>query len=290
MRIQGRDLTTQNIEYIRGLLSNHPVWTRTKISREICKQWSWCNAKGQLKDIACRSMLKKMAERNLIELPPQKSNHLCSLRHKPPPHVPHSCETIATKLKELRPLNVQPVTNIQDLQLVKCLLHTYHYLSFIQSVGEHLFYLVRDSLQRVVACSLFGAAAWKCAVRDQFIGWTPNQCEIGHEHLANNQRYLILPWVDVPLLASHVLGLIVKRIAGDWMDKYGHKIFFLETFVERGRFKGTCYKAANWIHLGSTQGRSRTGSTKVPIKEVFVYWLDQAKGKEVMRDPSRMYF
>ncbi|MFZ4618554.1 MAG: Druantia anti-phage system protein DruA, partial [Rectinemataceae bacterium] len=145
---------------------------------------------------------------------------------------------------------------------------------------------VRDRCDRVVACAVFGAAAWKTEPRDSFIGWDPATRAMRLGDIANNNRYLILPWVEVPHLASHVLGLLARRIRNDWMEKYCHPVALLETFVDRGRFRGTCYRAANWQCVGQTQGRSRQDRHKtmsVPIKDIYLYPLTPEFRKELTR-------
>jgi hypothetical protein len=180
------------------------------------------------------------------------------------------------QLKELLPLRVALVEQPVQRQLFAGLLGRFHYLGYRRPVGENLQYWVRERTGSVVACLVFGAAAWKCAARDHYIGWEPLVRQ-AHLHLvANHMRFLILPWVRVPHLASHVLGLAASRLSGDWREKYGHGICLLETFVERGRFSGSSYRAANWVHAGSTQGRSRNDRRRtlaVPCKDVYLYPL-----------------
>jgi hypothetical protein len=156
-------------------------------------------------------------------------------------------------------------------------LHRYHYLG-LRVVGENLGYRVADATGREVACLLFGAAAWRCAPRDQALGWSEAQRRQGLSRLANNTRFLILPWVRVPHLASAVLGAVARRIDADWQAKYGHGLDALETFVERDRFAGTCYRAANWRCVGATRGRSRQDrdhTRAVPVKDVYLYPLQR---------------
>jgi len=162
------------------------------------------------------------------------------------------------------------------MHLFNGLLAGHHYLGHRNTVGENLRYLVRDRMGRPVACALFGSAAWKCADRDAYVGWDRLTRERNLQRLTNNTRFLILPWVVVPHLASHVLGLIARRIRADWQAKYGHPVYALETFVDRERFPGTCYRAANWRRLGATQGRTRNDRNdriRAAVKEVYLYPL-----------------
>jgi hypothetical protein len=152
----------------------------------------------------------------------------------------------------------------------------YHYLGLQNTVGENLKYLVTDGAGREVACLLFGSAAWSCKPRDAFIGWDRETRRRNLQRLSNNTRFLILPWVRVPHLASHVLSRIVRRLRADWVERYGHPLDLVETFVDRERFRGTCYRAANWVHVGETTGRSREDrhhTLQVPVKDVYVYPL-----------------
>jgi len=170
------------------------------------------------------------------------------------------------------------IDTTEQRQLLCRLLGQHHYLGYKRPVGENLQYLARDGSGRPLACLVFGAAAWKCAPRDQFIGWTGPDRESNLHLLANNMRFLILPWVQVKHLASHVLGLAARRLSADWQAKYGHPIYLLESFVQRDRFQGGCYRAANWICAGQTQSRSRNDRDRclrVPCKDVYLYPLSR---------------
>jgi hypothetical protein len=175
------------------------------------------------------------------------------------------------------PLQISSVVpGSHDVRLFSCLLSRYHYLGLKNTVGENMKYLVRDRADRPLACLLYGSAAWKTASRDAFIGWAPPIREKNLGYVTNNTRFLILPWVQVPHLASHVLSHVSRRVSDDWEAKYGHPIYLLETFVDRTRFAGTCYRAANWILIGQTKGRTRndrTRSIEVPVKDIYVYPL-----------------
>jgi hypothetical protein len=199
-------------------------------------------------------------------------------------------EAIRGALRDLQPLQAGIVApGSEDLRLFNGLLAHCHYLGHRNTVGENLRYLIRDRQGRPAACMLFGSAAWKCADRDTFIGWDRTVREHNLQYMTNNTRFLIPSWVQVPHLASHVLGLIARRIRSDWQVKYGHPVYALETFVDRSRFKGTCYRAANWMRLGATQGRTRNDrahSIKAPIKDVYVYPLSKHFRQELCDDHS----
>jgi len=188
--------------------------------------------------------------------------------------VAHDDRPFHTSLEAVRPLRVHRVTpGSPEARLFQFLLHRYHYLSHRNCVGENIKYLVSERHGRPLACLLFGSAAWKCRSRDAFIGWSKLSQQHTLRLLTNNTRFLILPWVRVPHLASHILSLITRRLSGDWQDKYGHPIHLVETFVQRDRFAGTCYRAAGWIPVGTTTGRGRNApgmAAQGPLKEVFL--------------------
>lgn len=275
MKIQGRTIIQQDTDWIHKLISDHPDWHRSRLSQEICAAWNWVNANGQLKDMACRTMLSKLERLGYLRLPAARS--VCvgsSVRVRK--SVAHSTTEIVCSLHDLAPFQIDVVLDAASSQLFKHLLAEYHYLGFGGTVGENMKYMVYDRQQHPLACLLFGSAAWKVSSRDEWIGWKPALRQANLPFITNNMRFLILPWVKVPHLASHVLASISRRISGDWIQKYGHPIYLLETFVEQDRFRGTCYRAANWIRVGQTQGRSRNDTNRtlqVPVKDVYLYPL-----------------
>lgn len=274
--IQGRVVSTDDIEVIRSLIATHPTWHRTRLSQELCQRWDWVAASGALKDMAARALLRKLHAQGLIELPaPIRSSHNAS-RRRTRMSVTVDRTPIAGTLGELRPIQVVTATDDTQARLFRALLQTYHYQGYSGPVGENLKYLVYDRQGRALACVLFAAPAWHLACRDRFIGWERAARERRLSLLANNMRFLILPWVHVPHLASHVLAHIARRISRDWQSKYAHRLVLLETFVDPARFVGTCYRAANWRFVGHTQGRSRNDRHKtlrVPVKSVYLYPL-----------------
>jgi hypothetical protein len=189
----------------------------------------------------------------------------------------HQTSPIEEDLSRLRPLRIEALgRGDRRLPLFKFLLHRYHYLGHRTWVGENLKVLVGDQSDRLLACMLFGSAAWKAGSRDAFIGWTPQARARNLSLLANNTRFLILPWVRVRHLASHLLCQVCRVVSELWMEKYGHPIYLLESFVEGQRFRGTCYRAAGWTHVGATAGRSRNdpqATLSVPVKDIFLYPL-----------------
>lgn len=275
--LQGRLLTDTHLDEIRLLIRQSPQDSRRKLSKTLARQWDWKDSRGQLKDMAARTLMLKLQERGLIELPACRT--IASKRRARPlelfadPLPSDIDESLAT----LTPLAITVVSRTDKAyRMLSRHLERHHYLGFKGPVGENLMYRVQDHQGRDLACVLFGAAAWKVAPRDTWIGWSADARTTGIQRIANNSRFLIYPWVKVPHLASHVLGRIARRINGDWQAKYNHSIALLETFVEQDRFRGTCYKAANWICVGQTQGRSRQdrySTMSVPIKDIYVYPL-----------------
>ncbi|MFU8778939.1 MAG: Druantia anti-phage system protein DruA [Roseovarius sp.] len=287
MIIQGREITSDEIGLIRGLMAEHPDWGRTRLSEELCRCWNWRNARGRIKDMAARTLLLKLERRGFIELPARQRPSSNQFRNRRVAVVKPSDEPIRGRLSDLRPLSASLVApRSEDLRLFNGLLAHEHYLGHRNTVGENLRYLIRDRQGRPVACVLFGSAAWKCADRDAFIGWDCPTRERNLQGLTNNTRFLIPGWVQVPHLASHVLGLISRRIRADWQAKYGHPVHALETFVDRSRFCGTCYQAANWLRLGATQGRTRNDRERriqAPVKDVYLYPLVTEFQRELCR-------
>ena len=277
-RIQGRDLCESDISQIRLLIADQPTWHRTRLSVELAQTWNWRSATGQIQDMAARSLLLKLERRGWITLPPRRHEFhprlslISDLEAVPPASTP-----IAEALASLLPVHLELVAaGHRDRALFSRYLAQYHYLGYRGPVGENLGYLARDRHGRDLACILFGAAAWKTKPRDAWIGWDDDSRARRLLHITNNTRFLILPWVRVPHLASHLLGRITRRLAADWQARYGHAVRLVETFVDSERFEGTCYRAANWIKVGQTQGRSRQDRDRllrVPIKDVYLYPL-----------------
>jgi hypothetical protein len=277
MILQGREIGEPEIDLIAGLLAANPGWNRTRLSRELCARWDWRNALGRPKDMAARTLLLKLERSGHVRLPARQAPSPNTRRNRRVDPVLPPTQPLRGTLAELQPLSVSIVApGSADARLFHGLLAHHHYLGQRNTVGENLRYLVRDRHARPVACVLFGSAAWKCAERDAFLGWDRPTRERNLQGLTNNTRFLIPPWVRVPHLASHVLGLIARRIRADWQAKYGHPIAALETFVDRSRFAATCYRAANWLRVGETKGRTRNdryGCIQAPVKDIYLYAL-----------------
>lgn len=294
--IQGRRLGAAELEQIRQLVDQHPDWSRRRLSERLAQLWDWRNGVGRLKDMAARTLLLKLQERGWIALPPRRCQPFNRMRHKRLPTVvlPGAPGALSGPLAGVLPLLLTEVSmpaGRAHRPLFEGLLHQYHYLSYRSPVGENLQYLAVDPQGRPLACALFGAAAWQCADRDRYIGWDA-AARARHLHLVtNNTRLLIVPWVKVPGLASHLLSRLARRLSRDWQAKYGHPIYLLETFVEHGRFVGTCYHAANWVRVGQTKGRTRQDRPdgtryQAPIKDVYLYPLHQRFHQHLRGQPA----
>lgn len=272
--IQGRRLAPGELGEIRELLCAHPDWHRTRVSRELCQRWDWRTETGRPKDMACRSLLLKLEARGWIQLPPRRSASVNGRRNLRPVEVDLDRSVLEADLGSLQPLRIDLIgPGSHESALFRGLLQQHHYLGLRNRVGENLGYLVWSRTGRPVAALLFGSAAWHCQPRDAFIGWNEEQRHQHRSRLTNNTRFLIPHWVRVPHLASHVLARVIGRLNGDWLDRYGHGIELVETFVEPARFAGTAYRAAGWRPVGRTTGRGRNGPSDVPsttAKEVFV--------------------
>ena len=283
--VQGRAVTPEVLAEVRGLLAAQPAWSRRRLALELCRRWQWHNAAGQVKEMAARSFLDKLEARGWIGLPPRQRRCGPGFAPRLAALPPAPAAEVRESLAQLRPLQWH-VFNARQPQAARfnAYLARYHYLSHRSTVGENLGYLVQDQRGRDLACILFGAAAWKTQPRDAFIGWTASQRQARLGQIVNNSRFLILPWVRVPELASHILGRVARRIAADWQARYGHPVVLLETFVEGERFCGSCYRAANWVGVGQTRGRTRQDREhrlQAPVKEVLLYPLRADFRKEL---------
>jgi len=282
IRVQGRSLSAAEVIELQQLIDEHPDWSRHRVANEMCQRWDWQTPAGQLKTFAALSLLLKLEQRHHLRLPPVRA----VLRRSPwglrPPEKLASLPLpppLTTSLESLQPLQWQ-IASYGCAERGRALnyLRHYHYLGCNRPVGTHLLYLVQDARRRDLAVHLVGAAAWHCAPRDRYIGWSASERAASLHGLGNHSRFLILPWVRVPHLASHLLGGLTRRIAQDWQQRHGWPLELLESFVESGRFPGLCYRAANWLEVGQTTGRTRQHKQHravAPRKSVWVYGLSQ---------------
>ena len=271
-----RVITDEDLVFIRKLIADHPDSSRRNLSERLCEAWNWVQANGALRSMVCRGLMLMLHRQGLIELPPvRRVNRNPFLERSAPVAVTVDETALSTSLADLGTLEVRQVRRTPDEAVFNGLMQQHHYLGYTQPVGEHLKYLVFAE-GRPIACLAWSSAPRHLGSRDRFIGWDKQARLKNIALLAYNTRFLILPWVKVPHLASHLLGRIARRLSTDWQSVYGHPIYFLETFIDPQRFRGTCYRAANWTFMGVTTGRGKDAPTYEPnrsIKQVLGYPL-----------------
>jgi hypothetical protein len=270
-KYRGRVITPEDISFIQQLMAAHPSASRRRLSEKLCEAWQWKQANGALRSMVCRGLLLMLHRAGAIELPPIrfKTPNPFLQRAAPAPML-IDMSPITGTLRELRPIDLQQVRRTADEPLFNSLMEHHHYLTYEQPVGEHLKYLVWAQ-GRPIACAAWSSAPRHLGSRDRYIGWSAEARRRNIRFIAYNTRFLILPWVRVPHLASHILGRMAAVLSDDWQRMYSHPVYFAETFIDPGRFRGTCYRAANWQLLGLTTGRGKNDQTKKPnrpIKEV----------------------
>jgi hypothetical protein len=273
--IRTRTITQSELEFIQSTVTAHWDKGRTQISKILCQKWNWFQPNGRPKDMACREILLTLHRKGLLDLPPGKHDGRNLKRNRSIPIVLTDQSAIQGKLSALPTVQLKLVRNTPLEPLYKSLVQQHHYLGYRQIVGNHLKYIafIED---RPVACLGWGSAAWSVKSRDSLIGWDKTTKGNNLHSVANNTRFLILPWVTVKFLASKLLALNAKRISDDWSKIYNQPLYLLETFVEKDRFKGTCYKAANWLCVGQTKGTAKRGHDHLfhgKIKDVYLYPL-----------------
>ena len=273
---RGREIGAEDILYIRALIECHSGESRRKLSVRLCEAWQWRQANGAWRDMVCRGLLPMLERAGQIALPPVSYVGHNPLAHRARPEpAPIDKTPIEDRLRTLQPLAFEQVRRSAQEPLFNSLMEEHHYLGYEQPVGEHLKYVVWLQ-NRPIACLAWSSAARHIGSRDRYIGWDAAARRSRIRFIAYNTRFPILPWVRVEHLASHILGRMAARISADWQQLYGHPIYLLETFVDPERFRGTCYRAANWVLLGRTTGRGKQSNSYVPnrsIKEVLGYPL-----------------
>jgi hypothetical protein len=274
MRYCGREFSAADLSSIRQLIAEHPTATRALLSRRVCEQLDWRRDNGRWKDMSCRVAMLRMQDDGLLQLPPPRNGNNNGKPYLRRTLLAEPASLLeAASPRKLGGLHLQLVTDPHDSHLHNEYLDRYHYLGYQPLPGAQLRYFVRAN-GRIVALLCFGAAAWKTRPRDLFIGWTPEQRQHRLHLVTNNARFLILPWVRCKNLASAILGMAARRLQQDWNEHYGYCPVLLETFVELPRFRGTCYRAANWKLLGETKGRGKLdvhNQALLPKKAIWVY-------------------
>lgn len=288
IKYRGQPVTDADLASIRAFIAENPGASRHALSRALCARWGWVQPNGALRDMVMRGLLLALDRAELIRLPAVRVVTKNPLAVRPrPAAVSIDTTPIEGHLSELQPLEFRQVRRTGEERVFNGLVEEHHYLGYVQPVGEHLKYLVYGR-GRPVACLAWSSAPRHLGPRDRFIGWSPEARRGNIRFLAYNTRYLILPWVKVAHLASHILGRMAKFLAKDWERLYGHPVFYLETFVDPQRNRGTCYRAANWIFLGRTTGRGNNAPSKkprVPIKEILGYPLSRRFREILGREP-----
>jgi len=271
-RYRGQEIGSEQIAFLREFIRTHPTSSRWKLSRQLCEALGWKQANGALRDVVCRGLLLMLERAGQIELPPVRW-HIrgqCRTGRPRPEAVLIDTTPLAMPLQALGPVAIQAVRRTADEPLFNSLMEHYHYLGYEQPVGEHLKYLAWAQ-GRPIACLAWSSAPRHLGSRDRYIGWDAEARRRNIRLIAYNTRFLILPWVRVPHLASHILGKVTRALSDDWERMYDHPVYFAETFIDPGRFRGACYRAANWQLLGFTTGRGKNDHTNKPnrpIKEV----------------------
>ena len=265
---RNRLITSEDVNFLAEIIADNPQESRRALSIRVCREWNWVQPNGVLKDGVCRGLMLRLHREKHIKLPPRRQPSTGGRQSKQKiKKLEIDQAPILSTVKELQPIEIRQVRRTKLEPLFNSLIEQHHYLGYIQPVGEHLKYIV-FSAERPIACFVFSSAPYSIRHRDRFIGWSPETLSKNRHLLAYNSRFLILPWVKVPHLASHLLARCARDISADWQALYHHPVFWLETFVDTELFKGTCYRAANWILLGNTSGRGKYNKTQKQLTSI----------------------
>ena len=268
LRYRGREFSEPEIAFLRRLIAEHPGDSRRVLSKRVCEAWNWVQPNGALRDMVCRGLMLHLHRAGVIELPPRRCRPRNNVvAHRRPRAIDVDQTLLRAAIGEIQPLRFQQVRRSDPERLFDALLESQHYLGYTRPVGEHLKYLVWSG-ERALACLAWSSAPRHLGPRDRFIGWSAAARRRNIHLLAYNTRFLILPWVQVPHLASHILARMARLLPQEWQRMYGHPVYYLETFIDPARFRGTCYRAANWIALGLTTGRGKDAPTSKPTRPV----------------------
>ncbi len=287
LRYRGRNITGGDVAFMRKLIEENPSLSRRALSKKLCEEWDWRQSNGSLRDMVARGLMLELHRSGHLELPPRrfKTRNPLAERAKPERLPFLVWNVIEARVGDIRPLQFRQVRRTGEEELFGSFIETYHYLGYTQPVGEHLKYLIYAQ-GTPVACMAWSSAPRHIGPRDRFIGWNQPARRKNIHLIAYNSRFLILPWVKVPHMASHILGQIARRISRDWESLYHHPIVYLETFVDTERFRGTCYRAANWRYLGKTTGRGKddqTNKANRSLKDILGYPLTK-KFRELLQE------
>jgi hypothetical protein len=274
LRYRGKNITAAEVQFIRELIGANPSLSRRRLSEHLARQWNWVQPNGVLRSMVCRGLMLALHRAGHIELPPVRCRTLNPLAQRRPPEalLDLNWDPIQTSLDKLGPIQMEQVRRTSREKLFASLMAAHHYLAYTQPVGEHLKYLFYAQ-GRPIACMAWSSAPRHLGPRDRFIGWSKQQRQANISLLAYNTRFLILPWVMVPRLGSHLLGKVAKLISQDWQRLYHHPVHLLETFIDPERFRGACYRAANWQFVGVSTGRGKDDQTKKANRSLKELWL-----------------
>lgn len=272
IKYQGKVATTGDVEFIKRLIAENPGDSRRGLSKKLCEAWNWVQPNGALRDMVCRGFLLQLHRAGYIKLPARKfTPNNPFVNRKSPSKVQIDQTDICRRLSKLQPLEIRQVRRTSDEKLFNSLVAQHHYLGYCHPVGEHLKYIV-FAADRPIACLSWSSAPRHIGCRDRYIGWSSDIRKKNLHLIAYNSRFVILRWVRVRYLASHLLARMTKVVPVDWQRVYNHRIYFLETFVDTTRFKGSCYKAANWKYLGDTTGRGKNDQTHKANRSIKAVW------------------
>lgn len=271
LRFRGRDFDSNHVTFIRKMISDFPQASRRALSLKLCEAWNWKQQNGALCDSLCRSVLVQLDRAGHIELPQARWKSVRPRRHEVIEHVELDTTPLEAKLSELFPVEIQKVRGGPEESLVKAMLSLHHYLGYVHPVGEQLKYLFLVG-EKPIGCMCYSSAARHLGPRDRFIGWPKEARKQNIRFIAYQSRFLILPWVKVPHLASHLLARVSRRLSSDWQSTYCHPVYLTETFVDVSKYRGTCYMAANWKQLGLTTGRGKDDQTNRPNRSLKQVW------------------
>jgi len=269
---RGRVVNDKDIASINELIAQNPGDSRYALSRKLCLTWNWVQPNGALRDMVCRGLMLELDRAGHIRLPARKRSPRNPFVYRQKPEkIEIDQSPLQTELSNIRPLTFRQVRRTVSEKLFNSLIDHYHYLGYCQPVGEQLKYIVYAH-KRPIACLAWSSAPRHIGSRDRFIGWSAAMRRKNIHLMAYNSRFLILPWVRVSSLASHILGRMTKILTRDWHHIYNHPVYYLETFVDKARFAGTCYKASNWIYLGDTTGRGKNDQTHKVNRSIKAVW------------------
>jgi hypothetical protein len=252
----GRRFSSQDLELMRQAAQDYAALGITEIARTVCEWLDWTRPNGRLKNHECRLLLERLCDEGFLTLPPLRQSGKRGPRVPALSAVSDPQSPIQSAITDLEPITLRLVGDVEG-SLFRQFIRRYHYLGYRVPVGANLRYFVESSNGRILALMQWTSPAWKMAPRDQWIGWNSQQRACHLQCIVNNSRFLILPWVQVKGLASTILARAANQLPIDWRQHYSHEPLLLETLVDSSRFRGTCYRAANWICVGQTTGRGR---------------------------------